>query len=87
MARDTSDRSKWPSLAETQASGLAIAGICGTCRPPRRILVDMAVAIERLGPDEKTRDVMDRVTCSECGAKVAATLTPLRMGPAGKIEP
>lgn len=85
MARDARDRSKWPSLAETQASGMTIAGICGGCTPARRIHVDMATAIERYGADTKTRDVMDRVTCSECGAKVAVTLTPFRMGPGGKM--
>ena len=85
MARGN-DRSKWPSLAETHASGMTIAGICGACSPPRRIMVDMAAAIARLGPDEKTRDVMDRATCSVCGAKVAVTLTPVGMGPGSKID-
>lgn len=84
MARDTPDRSKWPSLAETHASGMTIAGVCSTCRPPRRILVDMPTAIERYGADTKTRDVMDRITCSVCGAKVSVTLTPGGMGAWGR---
>ena len=45
----------------------------------------MAVAIDRYGANTKTRDVMDRVTCSACGAKVAVSLTPVGMGPGGKM--
>ncbi len=46
----------------------------------------MAAAIARLGPDVKTRDVLDRVTCSACGAKVPASLSPANIGPGGRTS-
>ena len=76
MARDNRDRSSWPTMANTHALGMFIAGICGTCQPPRRVAVDMAAAIAKVGGETKTRDVMDRVTCSVCGSKVPVSLAP-----------
>ena len=74
-------RKDWPSLASSKAAKLHIGGICGKCSPPRRIEIDIADLIAKYGPDVKTRDAMDRITCSVCGARVPVTLAPDRTGP------
>lgn len=70
-------RSSWPSLASTLDAGMMIAGTCGACQPPRRIDIPLGPLIERYGPDAKTRDVMDRVTCAACGGRVTVSLAPV----------
>jgi hypothetical protein len=65
------------------AGDVMIAGICGNCNPIRPIKILLGPLIERYGPDVKTRDVMDRITCAACGAKMPVSLVPISTRPKG----
>ena len=58
-----------------------LAGICGTCKPARHVVVPIGPLIERFGADAKTRDVADRITCKECGAKVHLSVVRIDTAP------
>ena len=85
MAR-TPDRSDWPSLESSLAAKMRISGVCGNHQPPRVIHIDLAPLIERYGPDVKTRDVMDRLKCAECGKAVSVSLQATDLAVGGKMK-
>jgi hypothetical protein len=58
-----------------------LAGICGTCKPARQVVVPIGPPIERFGADAKTRDVTDRITCKACGAKVYLSVVRIDTAP------
>lgn len=37
--------------------------------------------ISRFGPDAKTKDIADRITCKDCGKRVAMSIYPEKTGP------
>jgi hypothetical protein len=66
---------KRPQNTQTIASlwsyGHNLSGLCGACKPPRNIIVDMPTLIERLGPDTLVTTAIRKITCKGCGAQVS----------------
>jgi hypothetical protein len=56
-----------------------IGGYCAHCK--RSLRIEMEPLVERFGPETKTRDVMLRITCKECGKRVSVSLFPEKTGP------
>jgi hypothetical protein len=75
-------RETWPDLRNTLKAKCMLAGICGTCKPPRHVVVPIGPLIERFGADAKTREVAERITCMACGAKVRLAVVPIDTDPA-----
>jgi hypothetical protein len=42
-------RETWPALRNTLKAKRMLAGICGTCKPPRHVVVPIGPLIERFG--------------------------------------
>jgi hypothetical protein len=67
-------RPKRPPNTQTIASlwsyGHNLSGLCGTCKPPGNIIVDMPTLIEPLGPDCLVTTAIREITCKDCGARV-----------------
>jgi hypothetical protein len=75
-------RETWPDLRNTLDAKCMLAGICGTCKPARHVVVSVGPLIERFGADAKIRDVADRITCNGCGAKLHLSVVPIDTDPA-----
>jgi hypothetical protein len=71
----------WPDLRSTLHAKCMLAGICGTCNPPRHVVVPVGPLIERFGAGAKTREVAGRITCKACGAKVNLSVVPIDTDP------
>lgn len=54
---------------------LEAAGLCSNGHPVRKVTADIPALIARYGEDAKTRDVLDRVVCSECRQRVRLTIS------------
>ena len=76
------DRCTWPDLRNTLNAKCMLAGICGTCKPARHVVVPIGPLIERFGADAKTREVVDRITCKACGTRVHLSVVPIDTDPA-----
>jgi hypothetical protein len=76
-----SPRESWPDLRNTLNVKCMLAGICGTCKPPRHVVVPIGPLIERFGAEAKTRAVSERITCKACGAKVHLSVVPVDTAP------
>ena len=61
--------------ASRRSANVARSAVC--CSPP---------LIERYGPDVKTRDVMDRLKCAECGKAVSVSLQATDLAVGGKMK-
>jgi hypothetical protein len=72
----------WPDLRNTLNAKCMLAGICGTCKPARHVVVPIGPLIERFGAVAKTREVAERITCKSCGAKVHLSAVPIDTDPA-----
>ena len=70
------------TLGSTLDAHLELFGACSGCK--RRVLID-AAALEtlaaRYGQDAILFDVMERITCKDCGGKVSLSVRAPRRSP------
>jgi hypothetical protein len=69
-------------LRNTFKAKCMLAGICGTCKPPRHVVVPIGPLIERFGADAKTREVAERITRRACGARTNLSVVLIDTDPA-----
>jgi hypothetical protein len=62
------------TIASLASYGMTFAAICSNGHAARDVVADMDALISRYGPAAHVRDVMPRITCAACGARVGATI-------------
>ena len=63
------------TIASFEKSGLRMGGLCSNGHEVRSIEVDNQALIERFGPEALVCELVEKITCRECGGKVRVTVS------------